>query len=142
MRKEYDFSKAKRRRYAEATDRPASRAARTSGGAEEDFELTGPQLRELDRRVRDADDRTRFLIAGALARRFILYYEVASDTYVMNDPLGATLFKRELAARAVMATLGSDCQLIRCRVDRAGKLVKSSVRVRQRKHAKRRAGVA
>lgn len=139
MRQEHDFPKAKRSRHG-ANDRPAASAERRPLDAEGDFGLTLTQVRELDRQVKDSDDRTRFLIAGALTRRFILYNEVASDTYVMNDPLGATLFKRAPAARAVKATLRSDCKLVRCRVNRAGKLVKSSVRVLPRK--KGRPGVA
>jgi len=89
--------------------------------------LTAAQKREIERRVRDADDRTRYLIVSGFGPRFALYYNVSDDTYAMNSPELGTLFKRRAAATAVQGLLGSGTEILRCRVDRAGQLVKGSV---------------
>jgi hypothetical protein len=57
-----------------------------------DDELTPAQRRELQRRIDDLDDPTRFLLVSQLTPRFALYYNVTDDVYVMNDPKGGTLF--------------------------------------------------
>lgn len=91
--------------------------------------LSKAELRELDRRVRDSDDRTRFMIASVMSPRFVLYYDVSHDVYVMNAPQSATLFKRSETARAVLGLLGGRCRVLKCRVNRMGKLVKSSLKL-------------
>jgi hypothetical protein len=58
-------------------------------------------MRELDGRVKDLDDTTRYLLLSAFGPRFALYYNVSSDTYGMNEPVHATLFKRRAAALAM-----------------------------------------
>ena len=68
MRKEYDFSQS--------------------------AQLSRAQIQELRRRVADVDDVTRYLLVSHVGPRFALYYNVSDDVYVMNDPRGATLFKR------------------------------------------------
>jgi hypothetical protein len=73
-------------------------------GADDDFELTKAQLRELDRRIADAKDPVRYLIEGGFGPKFRLYYNVTDDVYVMNDPAHGTLFKRRKAAVAVQKT--------------------------------------
>ena len=85
MRRHYDFSTGVRNPYAARI--PAS--TRGAQETEEDSELaplSKAQLRELDRRVRDSDDRTRFMIASVMSPRFVLYYDVSHDVYVMNEP--------------------------------------------------------
>jgi hypothetical protein len=62
--------------------------------ADDDFELTKAQLRELDRRIADAKDPVRYLIEGGFGPKFRLYYNVTDDVYVMNNPAHGTLFKR------------------------------------------------
>lgn len=136
MRSHYDFSKAVRNPYASKV-RPSRRATEKSREETEFAPLTPAQLRELNRRVRDADDRTRYMIAGVMSSRFVLYYDVTDDVYAMNKPGGATLFKRSQAARAVLKLLGGRCRVLKCRVDRKGKLVKASLAVGR---AHRRAG--
>ena len=79
-----------------------------------DWELSPAQLRSLRRRLKDARDPTRFLLVSRFSRRFALYYNVSDDVYVMNDPLGATLFKRRRTALAVERLLGPRVQLVRC----------------------------
>jgi len=81
-------------------------------------ELTPAQIRELRRRVADLDDVTRYLLVSQMAPRFALYYNVSDDVYVMNDPQGATLFKRHKAALAVKALLGGSIRILRCKSKR------------------------
>jgi len=88
-------------------------------------------MRELDRRSKDADDRTRFLLASVFTPRFALCYEISEDVFVMNDPAAATLFKRERAARAIKTQLGGRITLMRCRVDSRGNLVLPSISRRE-----------
>lgn len=95
-----------------------------------------PQMRKLDRRAKDAEDRTRFLLVSVFTPKFVLYYQVSDDVYVVNTPTAATLFKRELAARAINAQLGEGNTLMRCRVDSRGKLVERSI---SRSHLRRAA---
>jgi hypothetical protein len=92
MRKEYDFSR--------------------SG------ELTRAQIKELRRRVADVRDVIRYLLVSQMHPRFAMYYNVSDDVYVMNDPRGATLFKRHRAALAVKALLGRSIRVLRCKSKR------------------------
>jgi len=62
----------------------------------------------------DLDDVTRYLLVSQMGLRFALYYNVADDVYVMNNPRGATLFKRRKAALAVKALLGGSIRILRC----------------------------
>lgn len=62
----------------------------------------------------DLDDATRYLLVSQMGPRFALYYNVSDDVYVMNDPRGATLFKRRKAALAVKALLGGSIRILRC----------------------------
>ena len=104
MRREYNFSKGVRGRFS--TRRP--------GPDREDEKLTASQARELQRRMADLRDQTRYLLVSKMGPRFALYYNVSDDVYAMNDPRGATLFKRRNAALAVKALLGPRIRVIRC----------------------------
>ena len=42
-------------------------------------------------------------------------YNVSDDVYAMNDPQGATLFKRLKVALAVKALLGGSIRILRCK---------------------------
>ena len=66
----------------------------------------------------DLDDATRYLLVSRMGPRFALYYSVSDDVYVMNDPRGATLFKRRKAALAVKALLGGSIRILRCKSKR------------------------
>jgi hypothetical protein len=114
MRKEYDFSKAvrvsavlRRRQRGVASGRGHERGA---GGVP----LTAAQLREIKRRAADLDDPVRYLLASQMTPRFVLYYNVSDDTYVLNEPKLATLFKRRKAAESVKRLLGGRIRIIRC----------------------------
>jgi len=82
--------------------------------ADDDFELTKAQLRELDRRIADSKDPVRYLIEGGFGPQFRLYYNVTDDVYVMNDPAHGTLFKRRKAAVAVQKLPGEGKCIVRC----------------------------
>lgn len=56
----------------------------------------------------------RYLIEGGFGPKFRLYYNVTDDVYAMNNPAGATLFKRRKAAVAVQQLLGGGKRIIRC----------------------------
>ena len=95
--------------------------------------LTRTQIRELNRRVRDSMDRTRYVLATALTTRHALFYNVSDDVFAMDDPTRGTLFKRREAALAVNAFLTGRAQIVQCRVTSRGRLVLRSVpRVRPR----------
>jgi hypothetical protein len=80
----------------------------------DDFHLTKAQLRELDRRIADSKNPVRYLIEGGFGPRFRLYYNVSEDVYAMNNPAGATLFKRRRAAVAIQKLLTGGKRIIRC----------------------------
>jgi len=90
-----------------------------------DDELTPAQIRELRRRMADLDDVTRYLLVSQMGPRFALYYNVSDDVYAMNDPRGATLFKRLKAALAVKALLGGSIRILRCKSRRVNNNVLS-----------------
>lgn len=77
-------------------------------------ELTPAQSRELRRRVADLDDTTRYILVSQMGPRFALYYNVSEDVYAMNDPNGATLFKRRTAAVAIKKLLGGSIRVVEC----------------------------
>lgn len=89
--------------------------------------LTRSQLREIDRRIRDLDNRTRYLLVSVFTSRSALYYNVSEDTFGMNTPASGTLFKRRTAAASILELLGSNVRIVACRVNRRGRLVRSSV---------------
>jgi len=89
--------------------------------------LTRAQTQELNRRVRDSMDRTRYLLATALTRRHALFYNVSDDVFAMDDPTRGTLFKRREAAMAVKALLTGRAQILQCRITSRGRLVLRSV---------------
>ncbi len=115
MRKEYDFDGGVRGRFStrgRAPRRLGGRTLRDSGRIED--ELTPAQVRELRRRMADLDDATRYILVSPMGPRLALYYNVSEDVYVMNDPTGATLFKRRNAAVAIKKLLGGWIRVVRC----------------------------
>lgn len=70
-------------------------------------------IKEVKRRVRDAEDPIRYLIATEFSRRFVLYYNVSSDSFVMNSPEHGTQFKRRDIAERVMQPLGKHHTLVK-----------------------------
>jgi hypothetical protein len=68
--------------------------------------LSPAWIREINRRVRDSENPVRYMLTSEFGRRFILYYNVSCDVFVMNDPSGGTLFKRREIAENVGKLLG------------------------------------
>lgn len=99
------------------------RAARPGG----DPALTAAEKRELDRQINDLDDPTRYLLVSSLVPGFSLYYVLADDAYVLNDPRGATLFKRRAAAARIKELLRPGVFVVPCEVDRHGQVVLKSL---------------
>jgi hypothetical protein len=89
----------------------------------------------------DFDDATRYILVSQMGPRFALYYNVSEDVYVMNDPRGATLFKRRKAAVAIKKLLGGSIRVVRCKSkrDRGVRVpVLSAARGRRPARARRR----
>lgn len=107
--------------------RTGTRKAGSKNDVDLEDELTPAQMRELERRVRDANDTTRYLLVSVLGPRFVLYYDVASDSYLWNEARRATLFKRRKAALAIKRLLPDGVRIVPCKVDRRGEVVRSSI---------------
>lgn len=137
MRKKYDSSRRVRRNPHATRVAPSTGTRAPARVAEDEPPLTRAQMRELDRRVKDLHDRTRYLLVSAFSPRFILYYNVSADTYGMNEPAHATLFKRRAAATAIRRMLGGGVEIVRCRVDQRGRLMLRSLAERRRRSPQR-----
>ena len=101
-------------------------------------ELSPAELRILKRRLADAEDRTRYVLASVLSPQFALYYFVADDVWVMNQPQKATLFKRKVAAKAIKKLLGPNTTVFECKVDARGRLAALALDEPKRKKVVRR----
>lgn len=110
-----------------ATRRKAVTKRRRAASRAGDPALTAAEKRELDRQMKDLDDPTRYLLVSSLVPGFSLYYMVADDAYVLNDPRGATLFKRRAAAAKIRELLRPGVFVVPCRVDRHGHVVLASL---------------
>ena len=86
----------------------------------------------LSRRIKYLADPTRYLVVSTLVPKFVLYYDVKEDVFAWNDPAGGTVFKRRAMAAAVARLLGPRLEIVQCKVDKNGLLVKRSVRIRHR----------
>ena len=81
--------------------------------------------KEIARRVKDFDDPLRYMLVSEFTRKFILYYNVTSDSFAMNDPTLGTLFKRRQAAESVKKLLGRGVTVVKFTAKR-GKLKRLS----------------
>jgi hypothetical protein len=63
-------------------------------------QLSPEWIRELKRRVKDSRDPVLYMLVSEFSRKFILYYDVTSGTYAMNDASRGTLFKRRESLKA------------------------------------------
>lgn len=78
-----------------------------------DEPLSPEWIKEIKRRVREAEDPIRYMIASEFSRRFVLYYNVSSDSFVMNSPEHGTQFKRRKIAERVAQFLGQRYALVK-----------------------------
>src|SRR5262249_20890050 len=102
---------------------------------DDDPQLSPEWIRELKRRVKDSRDPVRYMLVSEFTRNFILYYDVASDTYAMNDASRGTLFKRREAAESVKGLLGKGVAIVRFTI-KGGKLKRLSPFHRMRLHSR------
>jgi hypothetical protein len=65
------------------------------------------------------------MLVSEFSRRFILYYNVSDDVYVMNDPTGGTLFKRLKTAKDVKRLLSEGTSIVKY-TTKGGKLKRLS----------------
>jgi len=113
----------------------------------EDHQLSPEWIRELKRRLKDSRDPVRYMLVSEFSRKFILYYDVTSGNYAMNDPSRGTLFKRREIAESVKAHLGKGVALVKFTV-KGGRLKRLSpfhgmrVRTRSASQIRRRTGHA
>jgi hypothetical protein len=110
-----------------AAKRRKTTAARRTRPRDDVPPLTAAERRELERRIRDADDTRRYLLVSATLPWFSLYYEIQEDAWLIDDPARATLFKRRAAAQAIRDLLKPSVFVVPCTVDVRGKLVLSSI---------------
>ena len=141
MRKHYDFAKAQPNRYVGRLPGQAGRTLPPPGKDDPD-PLSPAHIVRVRRQLVDLDDRTRYLLVSTIGPRFVLYYQVTSDTYIMNEPALATLFKRRQAALAIKRLLTKRVRILECMVDRKGRLIKSSIGRRRQGRARNKPGAA
>jgi len=106
-----------------STVKSAKRVRRAPAAAR----LRAAARRELRRWIKDAEDPRRFLLVAGTLPHFSLYYLMHDDTWAMDDPREATLFRRREAAESIRALLKRGVFVVPCRVDRRGRLVLSSI---------------
>ena len=99
----------------------ASSASRKPQSMEDEEPLSPALIRELKHRLRDSSDPVRYVLVSEFSRRFILYYNVSSGMFAMNDPSGGTLFKSREAAEAVKKVLGRGSSIVKYTI-KGGKL--------------------
>jgi uncharacterized FlaG/YvyC family protein len=92
---------------------------------DDDSQLSPEWIRELKRRVKDSRDPVRYMLVSEFSRKFILYYDVSTDTFAMNIPSRGTLFKRREIAESVKAHLGKGVALVKFTV-KGGRLKRLS----------------
>jgi hypothetical protein len=113
----------------------------------EDHQLSPEWIRELKRRVKDSRDPVRHMLVSEFSRKFILYYDVSTDTFAMNDASRGTLFKRREVAESVKAHLGKGIALVKFtikggRLQRLSPFLGMRLRSRSAHRIRRRTGHA
>lgn len=108
--------------------KPTARNKRAPSKTVDDVpEMSRAEIRELERRVKDLEDRTRYLLISQIGPNVVLYYNVSEDTYSWDDPKDSTLFKRKEAALKIQSLLEGGNRIVKCRVNKRGQLVKNSI---------------
>jgi len=92
---------------------PRNAVRAVSKSPEDEPPLSREWEREIARRVRDFDDPLRYMLVSEFTRKFILYYNVTSDSFAMNDPALGTQFKRRQAAESVKKLLGRGVTVVK-----------------------------
>ena len=102
-----------------------------SADDQESDDLSPALRKELLRRIREANDPRRYLLASVFTSKFVLYYNVEHHAYVLRDPEAATAFKSRRAAVAVLRTLGKNVVLIPAKRRKDGTLQVSRKSLRE-----------
>jgi hypothetical protein len=102
----------------------------------EEPRLSAAWIREIERRVKDSSDPTRYVIVSVLLpgprRRWELFYDISDDMWAM-DIQDATLFKRRRTARVVADLLGDRYEVIEVRVGKNRKVIRPRSTARKHK---------
>jgi hypothetical protein len=100
-------------------------------GRREAVPLSAAWIREIERRVKDLRDSTRYVIVSVMLpgppRKWELFYDVSDDMWAM-EIAGATLFKRKRTARAVADLLGDRYQIVEVKLGRKKKVIRPRMR--------------
>jgi hypothetical protein len=80
---------------------------------DDDAPLSPEWIKEIKRRVRDSRDPVRYMLVSEFSRKFILYFDVGTHTFAMNDASRGTLFKRREIAESVKTHLGKGVALVK-----------------------------
>ena len=96
-----------------------------NGDVDDESQHSPEWIRELKRRIKDSRDPVRYMLVSEFSRKFILYYDVTSGTYAMNDASRGTFFKRREIAKSVKAHLGKGVALVKFTV-KGGRLKRLS----------------
>jgi len=109
------MNKTRQVRAGRALSASTSGRANRKGGdlADDDTPLSPEWIKEIKRRVKDSRDPVRYMLVSEFSRKFILYYDVTTDTFAMNDASRGTLFKRREVAESVKAHLGKGVALVK-----------------------------
>ena len=118
-------ARQQRPRRASSAKIPGRADRKRSELADDDIPLSPEWIKEIKRRVKDSRDPVRYMLVSEFTRKFILYYDLTSDTYAMNDASRGTLFKRREAAESVKTLLGKGVAIVRFTV-KGGKLQRLS----------------
>jgi hypothetical protein len=96
-------------------------------GPDDDEEPIAPAFRrELERRLRDIEDPTRYIVVSAFFKNFVLYYNALENTYGMNNLSYGTAFKSLKVAQAVCRVMGSGNTLIEVRRTKSGAIKRTT----------------
>jgi hypothetical protein len=143
------MNKTRRVRGGRALSASTSGRANRKGGdlADDDTPLFPEWIKEIKRRVKDSRDPVRYVLVSEFSRKFILYYDVSTDTFAMNIPSRGTLFKRREIAESVKDHLGQGIALVKFAI-KGGRLKRLSplrgmrLRARSARPIRRRTGHA
>jgi hypothetical protein len=143
------MNKTRQVRAGRALSASTSGRANRKGGdlADDDTPLSPEWIKEINRRVKDSRDPVRYMLVSEFSRKFILYFDVGTHTFAMNDASRGTLFKRREIAESVKAHLGKGVALVKFTV-KSGRLKRLSpfrgmkLRSRSANRIRRRTGHA
>jgi hypothetical protein len=113
-------ARSQQQRKGRVSPAKTSDRAVPKGDVDDDPQLSPEWIKEIKRRVRDSRDPVRYMLVSEFSRKFILYYDVTSDTFAMNDPSRGTLFKRREVAESVKDHLGQGIALVKFTVKGGG----------------------